>query len=42
MLLNPTQSWTVSFFRGWLPYVSLRSVLRVRDSVPAVREEKAA
>jgi FkbM family methyltransferase len=29
--LNPTQNWTVSFVREWLPYMSLRSVLRLRD-----------
>jgi FkbM family methyltransferase len=31
MRLNPTQNWTVSFVREWLPYMSLRSVLRLRD-----------
>ncbi len=31
MRLNPTRNWTVSFVREWLPYMSLRSVLRLRD-----------
>jgi FkbM family methyltransferase len=31
MPMNPTQNWTISFIKEWLPYMSLRSVLRLRD-----------
>jgi len=33
MLMNPMQSWTVSFFRQWLPYMSPLSVLRYRNAM---------
>ena len=31
--MNPMKSWTVSFFRRWLPYMSALSVLRYRNAV---------
>lgn len=31
MQLNPLKSWTLSFIRQWWPYMSLRSILRLRD-----------
>lgn len=31
MRLIPRQPWTLSFIREWRPYMSLRSVLRLRD-----------
>lgn len=31
MKLIPAQPWTISFIREWWPYMSLRSVLRLRD-----------
>lgn len=33
MIINPLKSWTVSFFRRWLPYMSPLSVLRYRNAV---------
>jgi FkbM family methyltransferase len=31
--MNPMKSWTVSFFRRWLPYMTALSVLRYRNAV---------
>src|SRR5205085_1472773 len=31
MAINPMKSWSISFLREWLPYMSLGSVVRWRD-----------
>ncbi len=41
MKLIPAQPWTISLIREWWPYMSLRSVLRLRDyELRSSREEE--